>query len=91
MSNEWAHDAARKGVPTEMNNLIHAGHVLADPDGRAQAGSAGTYLRCAETAQLVQDRGIFVPTFGRATADDAPEEPVHDPWCRYQWHLCGSA
>ena len=62
MSNEWAHDAARKGVPTEMNNnLIHDGYVLADLDGRAQAGSAGTCLRRAETAQLVQDRGIFVP------------------------------
>jgi hypothetical protein len=60
MSNEWAHDAARKGVPTEMNDLIHVGHVLAEPDGRAQAGSAGAYLRRAGTAQLVQDKGIFV-------------------------------
>ena len=61
MSNEWAHDAARKGVPTEMNNLIHDGHVLTDASGRVQAGSVGAYLRCAGTAQLVQDRGIFVP------------------------------
>ena len=61
MSNEWAHVAARKGVPTEMINLIHDGHVLTDTSGRVQAGSAGAYLRYAGTAQLVQDRGIFVP------------------------------
>ena len=61
MSNEWAHVAARKGVPTEMINLIHDGHVLTDTSGRVQAGSVGAYLRCAGTAQLVQDRGIFVP------------------------------
>jgi len=44
-----------------MNKLIHDGHVLADPAGCAQAGSAGTYLRRVGAAQLVQDRGIFVP------------------------------
>ncbi len=69
MSNEWAHDAARKGVPTEMNNLIHDGHVLADPAGRAQAGPAGTYPRCAVPAQLVQDRGSFVPARPKACAE----------------------
>ncbi len=61
MSNEWAHVAARKGVPTEMKSLIHDGHVLTDTSGRVQAGSAGAYRRCAGTAQLVQDRGIFMP------------------------------
>ena len=61
MSNEWAHVAARKGVPTEMINLIHDGHVLTDTSGRVQAGPVGAYLRCAGTAQLVQDRGTFVP------------------------------
>ncbi len=59
MSNEWAHVAARKGVPTEMKNLIHNGRVLTDTSGRVLAGSAGAYLRCAGTAQLVQDRGGF--------------------------------
>jgi hypothetical protein len=59
MSNEWAHDAARKGVPTEMNNIIHDGRVLINTDGCALAGSAGTYLRGAVSAQLVQDRGGF--------------------------------
>jgi hypothetical protein len=49
MSNEWAHDAARKGVPTEMINFSHDGHVL--------AGSAGACFPGAVPAQLVQDRG----------------------------------
>jgi hypothetical protein len=53
MSNEWAHDAARKGVPTEMNDFSHDGHVLAGP--------GGTSFRGAVTAQLVQDRGYVVP------------------------------
>jgi hypothetical protein len=44
-----------------MTNLIDDGHVLTDTSGRVQAGSAGAYPRCAVTAQLVQDRGIFVP------------------------------
>ena len=61
MSNEWAHVAAQKGMPTEIINLIHDGHVLTDTSGRVQAGPVGAYLRCAGTAQLVQDRGIFVP------------------------------
>ena len=53
MSKEWAHDAARKGVPTEMNNFSHDGQVL--------AGSAGASLRGAVTLQLVQDRDYVVP------------------------------
>ena len=53
MSNEWAHDAARKEVPTEMSNFSHDGHVL--------AGSAGTWFRGAVAAQLVQDKGYVAP------------------------------
>ena len=53
MSNEWAHDAARKEVPTEMSKFSHDGHVLAGP--------GGTSFRGAVTAQLVQDRGYLVP------------------------------
>jgi hypothetical protein len=44
-----------------MTNLIHDGHVVTETSGRVLAGSAGAYLRCAGKAQLVQDRGIFVP------------------------------
>ena len=53
MSKEWAHDAARKGVPTEMNDFAHDGHVLAGPGGTCTGG--------AVTAQLVQDRGFVAP------------------------------
>jgi hypothetical protein len=55
MSNEWAHVAARKGVPTEMECIIHDGHVLMSIDGCALTGSAGARLRGAVQAQLVQD------------------------------------
>jgi hypothetical protein len=57
MSNEWAHDAARKGVPTEMNNLIHDDRLMTVPDGRDLAGSTGAYRRGGVAVQLVQDRG----------------------------------
>ncbi len=59
MSNEWAHIAARKGVPTEMETIIHDGSVLMNTDGCALAGSAGTCLRRAVPAQLVQDKRSF--------------------------------
>ncbi len=61
MSNEWAHDAARKGVPTEMKNLVHDGHVLMNASGRVPAGSAGACLRGAVPALLVQDRSDLAP------------------------------
>ena len=60
MSKEWAHVAARKGVPTEMNCIIHDGSVLIKGDGCALAGPAGTYLRGAVPAQLVQDKSSVV-------------------------------
>ena len=61
MSNEWAHDAARKGVPTLMNELSFDGRVLTET--HALAGSTGaTYRRGAVTVQLVQDRsGTVAP------------------------------
>jgi hypothetical protein len=74
MSNEWAHDAARKGVPTEMNNLTHDGRVLTD--AHALDGSAGTYLRCAVPAQLVQDRSSgFAPARLGACQEAAVKRP----------------
>ena len=69
MSNEWAHDAARKEVPTLMNKLIDIGRVLADTHALAPAGPAGTtYRRGAVTAQLVQDRSTVVPAHPVACA-----------------------
>ena len=53
MSDEWAHDAARKGVPTEMTDFSHDGYVLAGPGGASFPG--------AVTAQVVQDRSIVAP------------------------------
>lgn len=58
MSNEWAHVAARKGVPTEMTNLIHDGRVLTT-FGLVVADPGGTCPRGAVPAQLVQDRGVI--------------------------------
>jgi hypothetical protein len=75
MSNEWAHDAARKGVPTEMNNLIHDGRVLADTHALALPGSDGTYRRCAVPAQLVQDRSGVAPARPRACQEAAVKRP----------------
>ena len=60
MSNEWAHVAARKGVPTEMTNLIHDGRVLTT-FGLVVADPGGTCPRGAVPAQLVQDRSGFAP------------------------------
>ena len=64
MSKEWAHVAARKGVPTEMECIIHDGRDLMSIDGCALAGSAGTYRRGAVPAQLVQDKssGAYAQT-----------------------------
>jgi hypothetical protein len=56
MSKEWAHVAARKEVPTEMECIIHDGYVLMSIDGCALARPAGTVLRGAVQAQLVQDK-----------------------------------
>jgi hypothetical protein len=43
-----------------MNCIIHDGSVLINSDGCALAGPAGTYLRGAVPAQLVQDKSSVV-------------------------------
>jgi hypothetical protein len=43
-----------------MNCIIHDGSVLMNSDGCAPAGPAGTYLRGAVPAQLVQDKSSVV-------------------------------
>jgi hypothetical protein len=65
MSNEWAHVAARKGVPTEMTNLSHDGRVLTTL-GLVVADPGGTCPRGAVPAQLVPDRSVI--TAARAIA-----------------------
>ena len=80
MSKEWAHVAARKGVPTEMECIIHDGHVLMSKDGCALTGSAGARLRGAVPAQLVQDTGIVA--YARPTA--SVKVVVARPWATLQ-------
>jgi hypothetical protein len=55
MSKEWAHDAARKEVPT-VNNL--GGYAVAT-DMRAYLAVAGACPRGGLVAQLVQDSSGF--------------------------------
>jgi hypothetical protein len=60
MSNEWAHDAAWKEVPT-VNNLTLGGYAVASSAARAVVAVAGTRPRPwgEVCAQLVQDGSGF--------------------------------
>jgi hypothetical protein len=55
MSEEWAHYAARKEVPTVIN-LILGGYSGATTDGRGFSAVAGTGPRGEVLAHIVQDR-----------------------------------
>jgi hypothetical protein len=57
MSKEWAHDAARKGVPTVNNQ----GYAVAT-DTYAHLAVAGACPRGELVAQLVQDSSGFAAT-----------------------------
>ena len=58
MSNEWAHDAARKEVPT-VTNFTVGGYAVASSAARAAFAVAGTCPRGGVPAQLVQDGSGF--------------------------------
>jgi hypothetical protein len=58
MSNEWAHDAAWKEVPT-VSNFTLGGYSVASSAARAAFAVAGTCPRGAVSAQLVQDGSGF--------------------------------
>jgi hypothetical protein len=58
MSNEWAHDAVRKEVPTVINVTLD-GCAVATSAARAATVVAGTCPRGVVSAQLVQDGGGF--------------------------------
>jgi hypothetical protein len=58
MSNEWAHDAVRKEVPTVINITLD-GCAVATSAARAAAVVAGTCPRGVVSAQLVQDGSGF--------------------------------
>ena len=58
MSNEWAHDAAWKEVPT-VNKITLDGCAVATSAARAVNTVAGTCPRGVLSAQLVQDGSGF--------------------------------
>ena len=57
MSNEWAHDVARKEVPT-VNNITIGGYAVASSAMHATP-VAGTCPRGVVSAQLVRDGSGF--------------------------------
>jgi hypothetical protein len=59
MSDEWAHNAAWKEVPTVINGTP-GGFAVASPAACAAFAVAGTRPRGEVSAQLVQDRSGFV-------------------------------
>jgi hypothetical protein len=58
MSNEWAHDVARKEVPT-VTNITIGGYTVAGSAAHAVAAVAGACPRGVVSAQLVQDGSGF--------------------------------
>ena len=59
MSDECAHKAARKEVPT-VNKLTLGGYAVASSAARGAFAVAGTGSRAEVCAQLVQDRSGFM-------------------------------
>ena len=74
MSNEWAHNAAWKEVPT-VNNVTPAGYAVASSAARGAFAVAGTGPRGEVCAQLVQDRSGFVPARTALTGDVVVKRP----------------
>jgi len=58
MSNEWAHDAARKEVPIVINFTL-GGYAVASSAARAAFAVPGACPRGEVPAQLVQDGSGF--------------------------------
>jgi hypothetical protein len=58
MSNEWAHNAAWREVPT-VTNTTPGGYTLASSAARAAMAIAGACPRRGVPAQLVQDGSGF--------------------------------
>ena len=74
MSNEWAHDAARKEVPT-VNNVTLAGYAVASSAARGAFAVAGTRPRGEVCAQLVQDGSGFTVARTALTGDVVVKRP----------------
>ena len=75
MSNEWAHDAAWKEVPTV--NITSAGYAVASSAARGAFAGAGTHPRPQGEvcAQLVQDRSGFKAACTALTGDVVVKRP----------------
>ena len=76
MSNEWAHSAAWKEVPT-VNNITPAGYAVASSAARGVLAVAGTHPRPwgEVCAQLVQDGSGFLPACTAMTGDVVVKRP----------------
>ena len=74
MSNEWAHDAARKEVPT-VNNVTPVGYAVASSAARGAFAVAGTRPRGEVCAQLVQDRSGFTAACTALTSGVVVKRP----------------
>ena len=74
MSNEWAHSAAWKEVPT-VNNLTPGGYAVASSTARAAFAVAGTGPRGEVCAQLAQDRSGFTAACTALTGDVVVKRP----------------
>jgi|SRR5689334_1992596 molybdopterin biosynthesis enzyme len=74
MSNEWAHDAARKEVPT-VNNVTPVGYAVASSAARGAFAVAGTRPRGEVCAQLVQDGSGFTVARTALTGDVVVKRP----------------
>ncbi len=74
MSKEWAHDAARKEVPT-VNNVTPVGYAGASSASREAFAVAGTRLRGEVCAQLVQDGSGFVAACSAPSGDVVVKRP----------------
>ena len=75
MSNEWAHDAAWKEVPTV--NITPVGFAVASSASRAVLAVAGTHPRPQGEvcAQLVQDRSGFMAACTALPGDVVVKRP----------------
>jgi hypothetical protein len=74
MSDEWAHNAAWKEVPT-VTNVTPGGFAVASSAARAAFAVAGTRPRGEVSAQLVQDRSGFVAACTAMSGDVVVKRP----------------
>ena len=74
MSDEWAHNAAWKEVPT-VTNVTPGGFAVASSAARPAFAVAGTRPRGEVSAQLVQDRSGIVAACTAMPGDVVVKRP----------------